>query len=148
MKTTFENATEQTAAFQKMWLESTSRMIQAGLSVAPSSDPAVLDQMRAGMFQALSKSWEDFMRSPQFLESMKQWMTGLVTMRKLSGGVLARVRNELQAPSRDDIDAMLLAVRHLETRVLDRLDKMAVEIGDLKSRSNRARSKSRFSRKR
>lgn len=148
MKTTFENAAEQAAAFQKMWLESSSKMIQAALSTAPSSDPAVMEQMRAGVFQALSKSWEDFMRSPQFLESMKQWMTNLVTMRKLSSGVLARVRNEMQAPSRDDIDTMLLAVRHLETRVLDRLDKMAVEIGELKSRSNGHRGKTRATSKR
>ncbi len=73
------------------------------------------------------------MRSPQFLESMKQWMENAVTFRKMSAEFLAKVRNEFQAPSRDDVDTVMLAIRHLETRLLDRIDGISADIAALKS---------------
>ncbi len=139
MNTSFEHAAENAAAFQKMWMESASRMVQAALGTPPNSDPEVLRQMRNGLFQALAQSWEEFMRSPQFLEGVKQWMENAVSFRKMTGEVLAKARNEMQAPSRDDIDTVLLAVRHLENRLLDRLESMSAELAALKARAENGR---------
>jgi hypothetical protein len=41
---------------------------------------------------------------------------------------MARVRNEMQAPSREDIDTVMLNIRHLEKRLLDRLDDLAAQV--------------------
>ena len=71
------------------------------------------------------------MRSPQFLEGMKQWMDQAVAFRKLSNDFMAKVRNEMQMPSRDDIDSVMLAVRHMEKRLLDRIDHLAERLGAL-----------------
>src|SRR5262249_16393835 len=84
--------------------------------------------IRAGIFQALASSWEEFMRSPQFLESMKQWMENAITFRKMTTDFMARVRNEMQAPSREDIDTIMLNIRHLEKRLLDRLDELEAQV--------------------
>jgi hypothetical protein len=92
-----------------------------------------LRQLRSGMFQALAQSWEEFMRSPQFLEGMKQWMDNAINFRKMSNDFMAKVRSEFQAPSRDDVDNVLLSVRHMEKRLLDRLEELAGEIGQLKA---------------
>ena len=76
------------------------------------------------------------MRSPQFLESMKQWMDTAINFRKMTNDFMAKVRNEIQAPSRDDIDTVMLTVRHMEKRLLDRVEDLAVRIAQMDSRLN------------
>src|SRR6267154_322647 len=111
----FEKTVEQAAAFQKIWTESFSKMFQTAFASGPASPPPdLLRQIRSGIFQALAQSWDEFMRSPQFIEGMKQWMDNAVNFRKMSNDWMARVRNEVQAPSRDDIDTVMLSVRHME----------------------------------
>jgi uncharacterized protein (DUF2267 family) len=125
----FEKTTEQAAAFQKLWMDSASKIMQAAFTITPNSPPPeIMRQIRAGIFQALASSWEEFMRSPQFLEGMKQWMENAITFRKMTTDFMARVRNEMQAPSRDDIDSVMLNIRHLEKRLLDRLDELATQV--------------------
>jgi hypothetical protein len=85
-------------------------------------------QMRSGIFQALGQSWEQFLRSPQFMEGMKQHMDNAIAFRKMSGEFFSKIRHETQSTSRDDIDAVMLAVRHMETRVLDRVERLAAKI--------------------
>jgi microsomal dipeptidase-like Zn-dependent dipeptidase len=103
--------------------------MQAAFTISPNSPPPeIVRQIRAGIFQALASSWEEFMRSPQFLESMKQWMENAITFRKMTTDFMARVRNEMQAPSREDIDTIMLNIRHLEKRLLDRLDELATQV--------------------
>jgi hypothetical protein len=129
MNNAFEKTAEQAAAFQKIWADSATRVMQAAFTITPNAPPPeLLHQVRSGIFQALAASWEEFMRSPQFLESMKQWMENAVTFRKLTNDFMAKVRNELQAPAREDIDTIMLNIRHLEKRLLDRIDALSGEI--------------------
>jgi hypothetical protein len=129
----FEKTAEQAAAFQKIWLESASRMMQAGFAMGPNSaPPEVLRQLRSGIFQALAETWEEFMRSPQFMEGMKQWMETAISFRKISSDFLAKARNEMQAPSRDDVDTIMLNIRHIEKRLLDRIEELSAEVREMK----------------
>jgi hypothetical protein len=133
MENNFEKTAEQAAAFQKIWMDSASKMIQAGFACGPNSaPPEVMRQLRSGIFQALAESWEEFMRSPQFLEGMKQWMESAVAFRKATSDFLAKARNEMQAPSRDDIDTVMLNIRHIEKRLLDRIEELSQQIKALK----------------
>src|SRR5574340_905682 len=121
-----DKTAEQAAAFQQIWLDSMSKLTQSAFAFGPgTAPPEVLREIRGGILQALAKSWEEFMRSPQFLESMKQWMDQAVSFRKMTNDFMANVRNELQGTSREDIDTIMLAVRHLEQRVLDRVEDLA-----------------------
>ncbi len=127
---------EEAAAFQKIWAETMSRMAQAAFTVSPDSPPPeMVRQVRTGIFQALAASWEEFMRSPQFLEGMRQWTENVIAFRKLSNDFMARVRTELQAPSREDIDTVMLTVRHMEKRLLDRVDELSAEVAALKAQA-------------
>jgi len=129
-----EQFAEQAAAFQKIWTESLSKLMQTAFTFSPNSPPPeVLKQIRSGLFEALAKSWEEFMRSPQFLESMKQWMENAVSFRKMNNDFMAKVRNEMQAPSREDMDSVMLAVRHMETRILDRVEALSTQVQALKN---------------
>src|SRR5437763_16678398 len=129
MSDNFEKTAEQAAAFQKIWMDSMSKIMQTAFTFGSDSPPPdVLKQIRSGIFQALAQSWEEFMRSPQFTESMRQWMDTAINFRKMSNDFMAKVRNEMQAPSRDDIDTVMLTVRHMEKRLLDRIDDLANQI--------------------
>src|SRR5437660_12804489 len=137
MNENFEKTAEQAAAFQKIWAESMAKMMQAAFSMTPNSaPPEVLRQIRSGLFQALAQSWDEFMRSPQFLEGMKQWMDNAINFRKMTNDFMARVRNELQAPSREDIDTIMLSVRHMEQRLLSKVEALSSQVNELNQRLN------------
>jgi hypothetical protein len=55
-------------------------------------------------------------------------MENAISFQKLSGDLLAKVRNDLQAPSRGDVDSIMLTIRHLEKRLLDRMDDLSVQL--------------------
>ena len=125
----FEKAAEQAAAFQKIWTDSMSKVMQASFGSGQSPPPPeLLKQIRSGIFEALAKSWDEFMRSPQFLESMKQWMDNAISFRKLTNDFMGKVRNEMQAPSREDIDTIMLTVRHMEKRLLDQVETLSEQL--------------------
>jgi len=137
MSDNFEKTAEQAAAFQKIWMNSMSKVMQTAFTFGSNSPPPdVLKEIRSGIFRALAQSWEEYMRSPQFAESMKQWMDAAINFRKMSNDFMAKVRNEMQAPSRDDIDTVMLTVRHMEKRLLDRIDDLSNQIAALNNRSN------------
>jgi hypothetical protein len=93
--------------------------------------------------QALGESWNEFMRTPQFQENMKQWMDNALSFRKMSHDFMAKVHNEMQTPSRDDIDVIMQNARHLETRILDRLEELSKQIEGLNHRTPPASSPAR-----
>jgi hypothetical protein len=130
-----QHTAEQAAAFQKIWVDSISKTMQTLFTCNPETvPPEIARQIRSSIFQALAKSWDEFMRSPQFLEGMKQWMDQAVSFRKMSNDFMATVRNEMQAPSRDDIDTIMLTVRHMEKRILDRVEELSIEVAELSQR--------------
>ena len=132
--TNSEKTAEQWAAFQRIWTDTFTKMMQLGFTSPDAAPPEFLRQMRAGIFQALSQSWDEFMRSPQFLESMRQWMENAIAFQKMSNDFLTKARHETQAPAREDIDATMQAVHHMETRVLDRMEELAQQVEALTAR--------------
>ena len=79
------------------------------------------------------------MRSPQFVEGMKQWMDSAINFRKMSNDFMAKVRNELQAPSREDMDSIMLSVRHMEKRLLDRINTLSEQVMHRNGKTTRRR---------
>ncbi len=135
MNTSFEQTAEQAAAFQKIWTESAAKIMQAAFTAAPNSTPPeLLRQIRGGIFQALAQSWDEFMRSPEFLENMRQWMENAINFRKVTNDFLGKMRNEMQAPSREDVDTIMLAIRHMEKRLLDCTEELKGQVRELSQR--------------
>lgn len=129
MNEAYEGLGEQSAAFQKLWTETLIKTMQAAWTAAPNAPPAeILREMRAGLMEGLAQSWDRFMRSPEFLDLMRQWLEQVVSFRKISNDLVGKVRNELQAPSAEDIENIVVAVRHMENRVLDRLADLAAQL--------------------
>ena len=127
-----ENLTDQMGAFQKIWMDAFSRMAQSAFSFTPdSAPPEMLRQMRSGFFQALAQSWNEYLRSPQFMEGMRQCMDNAILFRKMTDDLLSRARHDTQGLAREDIDSVMLAVRHMETRILDRLEVISARVDEL-----------------
>jgi len=125
----FRETAKQTAAFQKIWMESMSKGMQAACTLSPGASPSeLLLKIRSGIFSALTQSWEEFMRSPQFLEGMQKYMEHSVGMRKTTNDLFGKLRNEFQSPSREDVDTIMVSVRHIEKRLLDRVDDLSAQV--------------------
>jgi len=126
---------DQWAAFQKIWGETFQKMMQLGFTFSPeSAPPEFIRQMRSGIFQALAQSWDQFLRSPQFMEATKQYLDNAMAFRKMSGDMFNKVRHETQTTTREDIDSVMLAVRHMESRVLDRVEELAAQVDAVSKR--------------
>lgn len=132
-----ENAFEQAAAFQKVWLETFTKMALPDFSFSPdSTPPEFMRQMRSGIFQALSKSWEEYMRSPQFRDSMKTAMDNAIRFQKMGNDLLTRTHHGLQGTARADVDDLMQAIHHLETRILDRVEEVTTRLDKLEQKLN------------
>lgn len=141
MSESTDKAFEQASAFQKIWMETFTKMASAGLSFSPeSAPPELLRQMRSGIFQALSKSWEEFMRTPQFLESMKTMMENAIAFRKMSNDLLTGAHHAIQGTARKDIDDLMQAIHHLETRVVNHVEDISTRLDKLEQKLNGAPS--------
>jgi flagellar capping protein FliD len=144
-----ENFSEQGAAFQKIWLESMSRLMQAAFTFSPNSTPPeVLREIRNGILRALGESWNEYMRSPQFQENMKQWMDNAMSFRQMTNEFMAKVHKETRTPTDEDIDAIQQNMRHLETRILDRLDALSKQVELMNHRGSSIRTANSGSKKR
>ena len=59
---------------------------------------------------------------PQFMEMMKASLNGALDLKRLASDGMNRVHEQFKTPSKEDIDEVLLAIRHVERRILDRLE--------------------------
>ena len=127
--------------FLRHWQDTFNRMLQAAGTFTPETmPPEMMRQMRSGIFQAMAKSWEEFMRSPQFLEGTKQMMDNAIMFRQMTNDFLTKARQEMQGTSRQDVDDVLLAMREMEARLSRRMDEFsaAVATGGSQARPRKA----------
>jgi hypothetical protein len=118
-----DNLLDQASAFTQMWTDMIGKMWGVGTAWQPSTPPPdAFRQMRSGMLQAMSQSLDGFMRSPAMLEWMKQSMDATVAFRKQMNEMFSQFHEQTQNASSRDIDNLMRGMRHLEQRILDRLD--------------------------
>lgn len=120
--------------FLRMWTEFAEKMVAASTPNAGNSFPDLTRQLRSTMFKTWSDYWDQAMRSPQFLDGMKQSMNSALEARKLFNDFWGRVQHEFQAASRQDIDQIMLGLQHLERRIVDSSDRLASQIRQLRRR--------------
>lgn len=136
---------KQAQAFQKMWAETFTKMAVGGLDIPASSpSPELFRQMRGAMFKAMAESWDQFLRSPEFLGVMKQSMENGIAVRATLNEFLNRAHHEVQGAAKDDVDSILAAIRHAENRTLEALaaqretaSREAARVAELEARVER-----------
>jgi uncharacterized protein YdcH (DUF465 family) len=114
---------DQVAAFQKLWTDSFANMASVWSQFSPGSPPSdEMRKMRGGMLKVLADTWDEYMRTPQFMEMMQASLNGALDLKRLASDGMNRVHEQFKIPSKEDIDEVLLAIRHVERRLLDRLE--------------------------
>jgi hypothetical protein len=135
MSDSIEKSFDQVAAFQKLWLDSFADMASIWSQFSPTSPPSdELRKMRGGMLKVLADTWDEYMRTPQFLQLMKLSLNGALDLKRMARDGLNRVHDQLENTSKQDVDDVLMAVRHVERRILDRLEGIEERVTNLDDR--------------
>jgi hypothetical protein len=132
MSDNLNKAFDQVAAFQKLWIDSFANLagIWSQFSLAsPAFDE--MRKMRSGMLKLLAETWDEYMRTPRFMEMMKASLNGALDFKRMARDGINRVHEQFENPSKEDVDAVLLAIRHVERRLLDRLEGLDNRVANL-----------------
>jgi len=123
---------DQVVAFQKLWTDSFANLASVWSQFSPASPPPdEMRKMRGGMLKVLAETWDEYMRTPQFMEMMKGSLNGALDLKRMARDGMNRVHEQFETPSKEDIDGVLLAIRHVERRLLDRLEGLDDRVANL-----------------
>jgi hypothetical protein len=87
--------------------------------------------------QSWSQWWEQWLRSPAFLDAQRQMLDGNLAVRKQFRTGLRRMQRDLQLAGREDIDALDAAIRRSERRILDQLEETSAQLRALEAKIDR-----------
>ena len=91
-------------------------------------------QMRTAFFRAWADYCDELMRSPEFLETMKQSMAGAVEFRRQLNESLGKMHHEFQGTSRQDVDHLMQSMAHVERRVLNAVEGLSDQLEEVNAR--------------
>ncbi|MGN6370838.1 MAG: hypothetical protein ACTHN5_21500 [Phycisphaerae bacterium] len=124
----------------QMWLEFVSEMANAAASAGTADPVEAARQMRDAYFQVLSRQIDEYFRSPQFLEMMKQSTETAIALQKQANDFFEQSHHSIGGVARQDVDSLMMAVRRCETRVLDKLEGISRRLDDLEGEAAKAAS--------
>jgi len=137
------NPTEQ---FTQFWTDMVSQMGKSGPGVGATNGrepaPAFPDASKAmqrAFFDGMSRYFDEFMRSEQFLEHMKQTMDQSIAFKKMMDDFLIQTHTTLQMPVRGDVEDIAHLLRGIEERLITRLDKLDEKVAAVEERHGAGR---------
>jgi hypothetical protein len=107
------------ATFWTQWLEQSSRGTQALLEVMSTAGNP--QQIQRRWLDAVSRSLDDFMRTPAFLELMKNNLKAITDLKGLQDQVVTDAARQLGLPLAADITGLFERINSTEKTILDRL---------------------------
>ena len=131
---------DQAQRLTEMWGELATKMTAAGISAtAAVSDPETTPPeagrtARSAVFDALSQQADQYMRSPQFLQWMKESMDRSIHFQEQLNTFFTKLHHDVQSVARQDVDELLRSIRHLEQRVNDAADRVLRCVDGLEKR--------------
>lgn len=124
-----------TDPFSRFWMDMVSKMASQGMSPAtPSPAEDSIKQMRQAYFDSWAKYCDEYLGSDQFLEVMRKSLDNALAFKQQVNEFLGKALHEGQMPSREDTDSIMLVLRSVEERVLDRLERLNQRIERLETR--------------
>jgi len=107
------------ASFWSQWLEQSSRGTQALLeAMQVAGDPQNLQRR---WLDAVSRSLEDFMRTPAFMEILKNNMKAVTDLKSLQDSVIQDAARQLGVPLTADITGLFERLHSTEQAILKEL---------------------------
>src|SRR5271165_5774327 len=81
------------------------------VSVFPRLPALRRDAQDAGRNAAvLAETWDEYMRTPLFMEMMKGSLNGALDLKRMARDGMNRVHEQFENPSKEDIDGVLMAI--------------------------------------
>ena len=107
------------ASFWAQWLEQSSQGTQALLEVMQTAgDP---QQIQRRWLDAVSRSLDDFMRTPAFLELMKNNLKAVTDLKGMQDQIVEDTARQFGMPLAGDITGLFERLHSTEQTILDRL---------------------------
>ena len=129
--------------FTRMWSDFATQMMKSGMTFSPNqTPPQQARDMRSAMFSSWSEYCEQFMRSDEFLGSMKQSMASSVQFRKQLNDFLGQTQHEFQGASRQDVDQIMSSLRRTERRTVDAMERLSDQLEGMSERLDKLEKKS------
>jgi hypothetical protein len=115
----FENAQQ----LSNLWIDFATRMTTAG-DMAPNPCTTPTDaarDARSNIFETMTRYTDEFLRSEQFLQLMKQSLDASLLFRQQMNDFLTQAHHEMKGVAQEDVDNVLRSVRRMEKRTLEQL---------------------------
>jgi hypothetical protein len=107
------------ASFWTQWLEQSSRGTQAMLEVMNvAGDP---QQIQARWLEAVSRSLDDFMRTPAFLEILKNNLKAVTDLKGMQNQIVEDAARQFGIPMTGDITGLFERLHSTEHTIVSRL---------------------------
>lgn len=123
----------------QFWADLLSRMGMAQPGTGGASAPAqpaaptavppdVIRQMQRAFFDALAKYFDEYMRSEQFLQLLKESMDRSLQFKQQVDQFLAQLHRGVQSPAKADVDDLAGLLKSIEERLLARLERLEEQV--------------------
>src|SRR5512135_211840 len=133
---TVADAATAAAAFWTQWLEQSSRSTQTLLeAMQATGDPKKVHQH---WLDAVAQSLENFMRTPAFLEAMKQNLKVVTDLKGLQNQIVQGTARELGMPLADDITGLFERLNSVEQKILTRLGALDSQLSTVEAKLGNA----------
>jgi hypothetical protein len=106
-------------SFWSRWMEQSARGTQAMLEAVQSTGD--LQSLQRNWLDPLAKSTEEFMRTPVFLEAMKQNLKAVTDLKRLQDQVIGDAARQFGGPLATDISGLFDRLQSTEQAIISRL---------------------------
>jgi len=125
--------------FSRFWVDLMSKM--SGTPFAPTASQMQDDAMkrtRQAFFDAWAHHCDEFLRSDAFLDVLKKSMDSALAFKQELNEFMTKALHDQQLPARSDTDSILVVLRSMEDRVLERIDRLSSRVDALESSASGA----------
>lgn len=121
-------------SFWVKWMEEASHGSQAALeAMMAAGDPNQLQQRWAA---AMSDAAESFLRTPAFMEVMRQNMKAITDMKRMQDNIVKDAARHLGMPLAEDITGLFERLDSTEQKILKRLEAIEEKLQSIEVSSN------------
>jgi hypothetical protein len=118
-----------------LWTDFMTKLMAASTAFTPTATPPeAAREIRSASLRAWTEFWERMMRTPEFLQSMRQSLAANIELRKQFSDLMGQVQHEFQGVSRQDMDQLMRALRRVEHRISDGIDRIGDRVDELHRR--------------
>ena len=116
-----------------MWSQYVSNMMNIASAPLTANPPQAFREARSTMLETWAEAWDRFLRSPPFLE-VQQLLSTNIKARQQMSDFLGQCQHQFEAVSRQDVDQLMRALKHLEQCAADEVERLGTTLDHISQR--------------